>query len=50
MDFSVINLKLLAHPVNWGIVWATLLLVMLAYTFIHDGVANATANQSIIPN
>jgi hypothetical protein len=50
MDFQVINLKLLAQPVNWGIVWTVLLIAAFAYTTIHDGLVNRSADQSIIPD
>jgi hypothetical protein len=32
MEFDIINLKLLSHPVNWGIVWVTLLIAAFGYT------------------
>ena len=53
MDFELINWKLLSHPVNWGIVWTVLLLVMLAYTQVHNNLiaqAKSAANQSVIPD
>jgi len=53
MDFELLNWKLLGHPVNWGIVWATLLLVMFAYSQIHNHViaqAQQAADQSVIPD
>lgn len=43
-----INLKLMAHPLNWAIVWATLLIAATAYTYMHDGVMDATNN--VIPD
>lgn len=35
----VINLKLLSHPANWGIVWTTLLFGGVAWTLIHKTIA-----------
>lgn len=35
-DFAVVNTRLLAHPVNWLFVWATLALAALGYQQIHD--------------
>ena len=52
-DFDIINTKLLSHPVNWGIVWATLLIVMFGYTVVHNRMiqqAQLAADQSIIPD
>lgn len=46
---ELVNWRLLAHPINWGIVWIILLLVMMAYTFVHDGVKQNAADRSIIP-
>jgi hypothetical protein len=32
----VINLKLLAHPVNWLIVWTVLLFAGFAWALVHE--------------
>ena len=50
MDFEIVNFRLLTHPVNWLIVWLTLLLASLAYTAVHDGVAQKAADAAIIPD
>ncbi len=49
-EFNIINGKLLTHPVNWLIVWSVLLLAATAYAIVHDGMKNAAANHSIIPD
>jgi len=49
-DFSPINWKLISHPVNWGIVWVTLLLAGTAYALLHDYVMSNSASSSIIPD
>jgi len=43
-----INLKLMSHPINWLIVWVTVLIATTTYTYIHDGISNA--GQTIIPD
>jgi len=48
MEFNLINWKLISHPVNWGIVWVTLLLVCTGYALLHDYVMSNS--QSIIPD
>ena len=48
MDF--INVRLLSHPVNWAFVWATLLLVAIAYKTAHDAWCQNNANNSIAPD
>lgn len=32
----VVNLALLAHPVNWAIVWTTLIAGGFAWKLVHD--------------
>ena len=50
MDFEIVNLRLLAHPLNWAIVWVTLLLALLAYTHLVEGVSQRQANLAITPD
>jgi hypothetical protein len=32
---NIVNLRLLSHPANWLIVWATLALAGVAWTMLH---------------
>jgi hypothetical protein len=36
-----INLRLMAHPVNWAIVWIVLLFGGLAWAVVHDKIQEA---------
>jgi hypothetical protein len=49
MDFSLVNTRLLSHPVNWGIVWVTLLLASYAWALIHHKIM-APAPDSVAPD
>ena len=33
---SVVNLRLLSHPINWVFVWVTLALACMAWTAVHN--------------
>lgn len=35
---TLVNTRLLAHPINWVFVWVTLLLAAVAYKIVHDAV------------
>lgn len=48
MEF--INVRLLAHPVNWAFVWVTLLLAAIAYKAVHDAVTDGGSSNSIAPD
>lgn len=37
---NILNLKLLAHPLNWGIVWAFCLVMGFAVALISEGWQN----------
>jgi len=50
MDFELLNLRLMSHPMNWAFVWVTLALAALAYTAIHNAVASNAAAGSIAPD
>jgi len=38
---SVINLKLLAHPVNWLIVWVVIIITGMAFSLARGEYGNA---------
>ena len=40
---GIINLKLMAHPVNWLIVWIFLMMGFLAWHLVHDAVTRGPA-------
>lgn len=40
---ELVNWRLLAHPLNWGLVWVTLALAVMAYTLIFHAAAGASA-------
>ncbi len=40
---NFINLKLLAHPANWLIIWTVLLFGGFAYAIAHEHLTGATA-------
>lgn len=39
---KVINLKLMAHPMNWLIVWLVITFACFAWAIIHEHVSGAT--------
>lgn len=47
---DLINVRLLAHPINWAFVLATLLLASIAYKVVHDAVTNSGDGESIAPD
>ncbi len=36
---NIVNLKLLGHPANWGIVWVVLLFGMVGFGLSHRAVS-----------
>lgn len=40
---SVVNLKMLGHPVNWFIVWTVLLFAGFAWALAHEYFGPVTA-------
>lgn len=50
MNFELLNVKLLSHPVNWGIVWVTLIIAGFGYSLLHDAIMGNAANNSIAPD
>lgn len=47
---DLVNVRLLAHPVNWAFVFATLLLAAIAYKVVHDAIVNKGDGESVAPN
>lgn len=43
---SVVNTRLMSHPLNWFIVWTTLLFGALAWHMLKSQFDNAEANVS----
>lgn len=43
---SVINLRLLSHPVNWLIVWIVLLFAGFAWAMAHEHFASSTPDTA----
>lgn len=43
---TVINLRMLAHPVNWAIVWTTLLFAAFAYHFVQERITARPASTA----
>jgi hypothetical protein len=43
---KIINTKLLAHPVNWLIVWTVLLFAGFAFTLVHEKATTLPLSQS----
>jgi hypothetical protein len=50
VDFQLINLRLMSHPLNWLFVWVVLAIVTMAYTHIHDHIVATSADASIAPD
>jgi hypothetical protein len=42
---SIVNTRLLAHPVNWLIVWTVLLFAGFGWTVIHSHVNTPVSAQ-----
>lgn len=49
MDFELLNLKLLGHPLNWVFVWIILALAGMAFHLVHDAIMHP-ADASISPD
>jgi hypothetical protein len=43
---DLINLRMLGHPVNWAIVWTTLLFAAFAYHFVQERVTARPASTA----
>lgn len=43
---NVVNVPLLSHPANWGIVWTVLLFGLVGWGLIHKGLAGASASST----
>lgn len=48
--FELVNLRLMAHPLNWLFVWAVLALAILAFHFIATAVKPSENSNSISPD
>ena len=50
MDFQLVNLRLLSHPLNWIFVWVILALAAMAWTHIHNAANESAVNSSLAPD
>jgi hypothetical protein len=46
---DLVNLRFLAHPINWLFVWVTLLIAALAFHAVQNSV-NADVSQVLTPS